>query len=47
MHYLEGSDHVPIFLKGGEACCQVGPRPFKFHNMWLLHPGFVDLVKGW
>lgn len=42
-----GSDHVPIVLKGGEDIARKGPVPFKFQNMWLLHPGFVDLMKRW
>lgn len=42
-----GSDHVPILLKGGEAISRSGPIPFKFQNMWLIHPSFVDLVKWW
>lgn len=41
-----GSNHCPILLKGGDVA-QLGPRPFRFQNMWLIHPGFVDLVKDW
>lgn len=26
---------------------QADPFPFKFQNMWLLHPVFVDLVREW
>lgn len=42
-----GFDHIPIFLKGGVVGSYAGPRPFKFQNMWLQHPGFKELVKGW
>lgn len=42
-----GSEHVLIWLKGGEALPRSGLTPFKFQNMWLLHPGFVELIKGW
>lgn len=42
-----GLDHMPILLKGGEEYRQTGPFSFKFQNMWLLHPGFVDLVRDW
>lgn len=42
-----GSDHIPIMLKGGEAVSRLGPTPFEFQSMWLLHPGFVDMVKSW
>lgn len=42
-----GSDHTPILLKRGEVLTRSGPTPFKFQNMWLLQPSFIDLVKGW
>lgn len=42
-----GSDHIPIMTKGGEILTHLGLLLFKFQNMWLLHPGFVELVKGW
>lgn len=42
-----GLDHTPILLKGGEVQRQAGPFPFKFQNMWLLHPRFVDMVRVW
>lgn len=42
-----GFDHIPIFMKGGDVGYNSGPLPFKFKNMWFLHPGFKDLVKGW
>lgn len=35
------------FAEEGESPKPVGPFPFKFQNMWLLHLGFVELVKGW
>lgn len=41
------SDHMPIFLKRGEGIRDVDPFPFKFQNMWLKHPGFVELMHGW
>lgn len=42
-----GSDHIPILMKGGEVLNHSGPLPFKFQNTWLLHPRFVELMKGW
>lgn len=42
-----GSDHMPIMPKGRETLTWHGHLPFKFQNMWLLHPGFVDQVKFW
>lgn len=39
------SDHFPILLNGKMQSLE--PRPFKFENMWLKYPDFVDLVKGW
>lgn len=41
-----GSDHTPLLLKGGNNHSNGGPCPFRFQNMWLLHPGFVDMIRG-
>lgn len=38
------SDHCPIILK--TVCSNWGPRPFRFNNFWLQHPGFGDMVKN-
>lgn len=40
-------DHIPIILKGGEEIRRAGLYPFRFHDMWLLQPSFVDLIRGW
>lgn len=40
-----GSDHFPLVLQGGAT--RLGPRPFRFQLMWLLHPRFLDLVACW
>lgn len=40
-----GSNHVPLVLQG-EATSS-GPKPFHFHLIWLLHPGFKELVVDW
>lgn len=37
------SDHISILLRGIEVAFD--PKPFKFENMWLKDPGFVDLVR--
>lgn len=41
----ELSDHCLISLK--EADLARGPKPFKFFNCWLRHPGFRKLVEEW
>lgn len=39
------SDHNPLMVVvGGMAR---GKSSFKFENMWLKVPGFVDMVQGW
>uniref|UniRef100_A0A2N9GN59 Reverse transcriptase domain-containing protein n=1 Tax=Fagus sylvatica TaxID=28930 RepID=A0A2N9GN59_FAGSY len=39
------SDHAPLLLEvGGMAG---GKRAFKFENMWLKDPNFVNKVRGW
>lgn len=38
------SDHCPIVLKGEHQ--DWGPKPFRFNNCWLSHPGFCLLVEG-
>lgn len=40
-----GSDHTPLLLSGGAL--RQGSKPFRFQLMWLLHPGFKDLVVDW
>lgn len=42
-----GSNHTLLLLKGGGCLVGKGPRPFRFQNLWLLHPGFVELIEGW
>lgn len=42
-----GSNHTPLMLKGGDFHSNSGPRPFRFQNMWLLHPRFVDIIRNW
>lgn len=39
------SDHIPIVLCGKMP--KGNPKPFKFENMWLKSPDFVELVRGW
>lgn len=39
------SDHIPLVLC--EKMINGDPKPFKFENMWLQSPNFVDLVKSW
>lgn len=36
------SDHCPIMLKGKHT--NWGPKPFRFNNCWLQHPGFKKFV---
>lgn len=38
-------DHVPIVLNGKKSKSYL--RPFGFENMWLKHPGFLELIRGW
>ncbi|KAL8462975.1 hypothetical protein ACS0TY_033030 [Phlomoides rotata] len=37
------SDHVPIFIEGCKK--DWGPRPFKFFNQWIQHPGYKELIE--
>ncbi|KAL8497360.1 hypothetical protein ACS0TY_020881 [Phlomoides rotata] len=37
------SDHVPIFIEGSNK--DWGPRPFKFFNQWIQHPGYKELIE--
>ncbi|MCI46965.1 endonuclease/exonuclease/phosphatase family protein [Trifolium medium] len=37
------SNHRPIVLRYSSQLW--GPRPFRFNNFWLGHPGFKDLVQ--
>ncbi|PNX99941.1 cysteine-rich receptor-like protein kinase, partial [Trifolium pratense] len=37
------SDHCPIWLECSNR--NWGPKPFKFNNCWIDHPGFFDFVK--
>ena len=39
------SDHNPILLEAGGMAR--GKSSFKFENMWLKAPGFVDKVRAW
>ena len=39
------SDHTPIMLEVGGM--NGGKRAFKFENMWLKDPEFVNKVRGW
>jgi hypothetical protein len=39
------SDHFPIALTSSKM--KWGPTPFRFENMWLSHPGFLDLIQSW
>ena len=39
------SDHNPLLLEVGGMTG--GKRAFKFENMWLKDPTFVDKVRGW
>ena len=39
------SDHTPILLEVGGM--NGGKRAFKFENMWLKDPEFVNKVRGW
>lgn len=41
-----GSNHSPILLKGGEEIRKQGLFPFRFQNIWLMQPGFEELVRG-
>lgn len=37
------TDHCPVLLMEDQR--DWGPKPFKFFNSWLLHPGCLHLVK--
>ncbi|KAL8530880.1 hypothetical protein ACS0TY_007781 [Phlomoides rotata] len=37
------SDHVSIFIEGSKK--DWGPRPFKFFNQWIQHPGYKELIE--
>ena len=39
------SDHTPILLEVGGMTG--GKRAFKFENMWLKDPDFMNKVRGW
>jgi hypothetical protein len=39
------SDHNPLLLEAGGMAR--GKSSFKFENMWLKAPGFVDKVRDW
>ncbi|CAL5358449.1 unnamed protein product [Camellia sinensis] len=41
--FLLNTDWVPILLLEDER--DWGPRPFKFINAWLFHPGFMKVVQ--
>lgn len=38
------SDHTPLILKTGAK--NWGPRPFRFQNEWLSHPGCIKLIQA-
>lgn len=38
------SDHFPILLKLKNK--KWGPSPFRFENMWMDHPSFMDKVSS-
>lgn len=43
-----GSDYKPLLLRGGEdGVNRTGAFPFRFQNMWLLQPGFVEMIRNW
>lgn len=37
------SDHCPILLE--EKSRDWGPKPFRWINAWINHPGFIEFVK--
>lgn len=37
------SDHSAILISGA-GTLSLGPRPFKFHSVWLEHSSFEDIV---
>lgn len=37
------SDHCPLLISSSTQ--NWGPKPFRFQNMWLSHPGCLKLVK--
>lgn len=37
------SDHCPLLVKSDEL--NWGPRPFRFQNCWLSHPGCLQIIK--
>ncbi|XP_055962061.1 uncharacterized protein LOC130015619 [Mercurialis annua] len=39
------SDHNPLMLKCFNSA-RSGPKPFRFHSMWISHPSFSDFVKN-
>lgn len=39
------SNYIPILLNGERLSSN--PKPFKFANIWIKFPSFVDLVKVW
>ena len=38
-------DHSPICLETNPL--KWGPTPFRFENMWLLHPEFKEKFRDW
>ena len=38
-------DHTPLLLSTGDSCSNFNQRQFKFELVWLLHDGFMDMVK--
>lgn len=44
VHKRNLSDHCPIIVKSEDL--DWGPRPFRFQNCWLSHPGCMQIVKG-
>ena len=40
------SDHAPMFIEFKKDSFAYGPSPFRFQQMWVDHPGFLDCVRN-
>ncbi|KAE8683874.1 hypothetical protein F3Y22_tig00111166pilonHSYRG00224 [Hibiscus syriacus] len=41
------SDHSPTLVWMQREALTAMPKPFKFFNFWVLHPGFLTIVKDY
>ncbi|XP_041001625.1 uncharacterized protein LOC121247323 [Juglans microcarpa x Juglans regia] len=40
------SDHAPMIIEFKKDPFSYGPSPFRFQQMWVDHPGFLDCVRA-